>query len=79
MKKQIILGIALAIFVAPQVLPDDTQQEMIRRVENGLLRRIQIGAPSHMNLQERIKSLSPFNGRFAGIPGPFSPAKQPEP
>jgi len=57
MKKQIILGIALAIFVAPQVLPDDTQQEMMRRVENGLLRRIQIGASSPMNLQERIKAL----------------------
>ncbi len=56
-KKHVILGLALMISMGPRALPDEAKQDMIRKVENGLLRRIQVGASSPMNLQERMKSL----------------------
>ena len=60
--KQAILGfvLVLALFVTPvpQVRAGDhAPQDMIRKVENGLVRDIQIGTQSPLNLQERIKSL----------------------
>ncbi|MGB8951407.1 MAG: serine hydrolase domain-containing protein [Candidatus Aminicenantales bacterium] len=55
--KQAFFGIVLAIFAAAQVRAGDRKQDMIRKVENGLFREIQIGAQSSMNLEERIKAL----------------------
>jgi CubicO group peptidase (beta-lactamase class C family) len=56
-KKGTQLLIMLGMLAVAQAHAWDTDQEMIRKVENGLLRDIQIGAQSPMNLEKRMKDL----------------------
>ncbi|HUU05658.1 MAG TPA: serine hydrolase [Patescibacteria group bacterium] len=54
MKKTIIL-LALALLAALPARAADTKEEMIRRVENGLARDVQIGPAAPMTLAGRMK------------------------
>jgi len=56
-KTQALFGIVLAIFAAALIRAAETRQDMIRKVENGLVRNVQIGSQSPMNLEERMKAL----------------------
>ena len=49
--------VLLAVLAATQVRAADTKEDMIRKVENGLVHQIQVGTQSPMNLAERIRSL----------------------
>lgn len=55
--KRTVVLVVLGMLAAARVRAGDTNQDMIRKVENGLFREIQIGAQSPMNLEERIKTL----------------------
>jgi CubicO group peptidase (beta-lactamase class C family) len=55
--KRTVVLVVLGMLAAAQVRAGDRKQDMIRKVENGLFREIQIGAQSPMSLEERIKAL----------------------
>jgi CubicO group peptidase (beta-lactamase class C family) len=55
--KWTIVLVVLGILAGAQARAGDTNQDMVRKVENGLVREVQIGEQSPMNLEERIKAL----------------------
>lgn len=55
--KRTTLLLVLGMLAAGQARAEDMKRDMIRKVENGLLCDIQIGAQSPMNLEKRMKDL----------------------
>jgi CubicO group peptidase (beta-lactamase class C family) len=56
-KAKALIGIALTAFMTGQVRAAETKQDLIRKVENGLVRDVKDGSQPPMNIEERMKAL----------------------